>query len=56
MYNSLINLFHCQQRTQDDTIHALQVVHQSQRVHANDSLIHYIPTSDGKPEFFLMGF
>ena len=48
MNNSLINLLHCQQQTQNDTIHALYAIQQSQRDHANDPLI----TFDGKPELY----
>ena len=36
MNNSLINLLHCQQQTQNDTIHALYAIQQSQRDHTND--------------------
>ena len=35
---------------QNDTTHALQVSHQFQCHHANDSLIDDIPTSNGNPE------
>ena len=47
--NSLIDLLHCQQKTQNET---LQVIHQSQRDHANDSLIDDISTFHGKPELY----
>ena len=43
--SSLIDLLQYQQRTQNDK--ALQVIHQSQWAHANDSLIDNIPTRDG---------
>ena len=36
MNNSLINLLHCQQQTQNDTIHALYAIQQSPRDRAND--------------------
>ena len=49
---SLIDLLHCQQKTRDDTIGALQVFHQSQKDHANASLIDNIPKSDGTPELY----
>ena len=51
MKNSLINLLQCLQRTQDDTTHVFQVIHQSQR-HSAKTLINDIPTFDGKPELY----
>ena len=50
MNSLLINLLHCKQKTENYTMHALQVIHQSQRDHVNDSLISDIPTFNGKPE------
>ena len=50
MNNSLVDLFHCQQKVQNDTIHTLQAIQQSQRNNANDSLIDDIPTFYGKAE------
>ena len=44
MNNSLTDLLHCQQKTQDDSAHTLQVIHQSQNDHANYSPINDIPT------------
>ena len=52
MNNLLIVLLHCQLRMQNDTMHALQVIHQSQKDHANDSLTDDIPIFDGKPEVY----
>ena len=45
-------MLHCQQKTQNDSTHALQVIHQSQRDHKNDSLIDNITTLDGQPELY----
>ena len=50
MKNSLVDLLQCQQRTQDNTTYALQVTHQSQREHANNSLINDTPIFNAKPE------
>ena len=50
MSNSSMDLFHCQQRIQNDTTSTFQVIHQAQQDHANDNLIHHIPTFYGKPE------
>ena len=52
MHSSLIDLLHCQQKTQNNTICGLHVIHQSQWDHANDSLIDDIPTFDGKPVLY----
>ena len=52
MNNSLIDLLQHQQRMQNDTTHALQIIHQSQWDHANDSLIDNIPIFDGKWELY----
>ena len=50
MNNSLVNPLHCQQKTQNYMICALQVVsNQRAREHANDSLDNDITTFDGKP-------
>ena len=38
MNKSLINLLNCQQKMQNDTTHALHIIHQSQQHQANDSL------------------
>ena len=50
--NYLVYSLHCQQQTQYDRTCALQVIQQSQRDHANDSLINDIPSFDGKPELY----
>ena len=47
---SLPDLLHCKQQTQTDMTLALQAIEQSQRDHANDSLIDDICTFDVKPE------
>ena len=52
MNSSLIDLLHCQQKTQDDTTCTLQIIHQSQRDHTNDSLFDDIPTFNGKPKAY----
>ena len=52
MNNSLMDLVHCQQQTQNDTIRVLQAIQQSQRDHAYDSLTDDIPSFDGKPELY----
>ena len=52
MNNLLIGLLHCHQRAQNDTSYLLQVIHQSQRDHADDSLINNIPIFDGKLELY----
>ena len=44
MNTLLIDLIQCQQRMQNDTFHALQVIHKSQQDHTNDSLIDDITT------------
>ena len=49
MNNSLVNLLQCQQRMQSDTTYSLQVTHQSQQDHTDDSLLGEFPTFDGKP-------
>ena len=49
--NLLIDLLYCHQKKQNDTMYALQVIHQVQRDHANDSLIDNILTFSGKPKF-----
>ena len=54
MNNSLIYLLQCQQRMKNDTIHTLQVIHQSQGDPVNGSLIHDIPTFDGNPDIFCL--
>ena len=43
MNNSLVDLLHCQWHTQNDTIHMLQAIQQSQRDYPNDSLTNDIP-------------
>ena len=53
MNNLLIDLLHCQKRTQKETTHTWQVIHQSQQDHVNDCLLNDIPTFDGKPELYL---
>ena len=55
MNNSLIDQLHCQQRTQDDTTYALEVIYHCQKDHVNDSLIDVIFTFDWKPEIYLTG-
>ena len=50
--NSLINVLQCQQRRQNDTTCALQVIHQLQWYQGNGSLIDDIPTFDGKPKLY----
>ena len=49
MNNSLVDLLYDQQQTQNDMTHTLQPVQQLQKDHAHDSLIHDIPTFNGKP-------
>ena len=51
MTNSLSHIFHCQ-KTQNDTTHALHVIHPSELDRANDSLIDDIPTFGGKSELY----
>ena len=46
--NSLIYLLRCQQRMENYTTCALEVIHQSQQDYANDSIIDDTPTFDGK--------
>ena len=53
MNNLPIDLLHHHQQKQNDTTCALQVIHQSHRYHANDSLNDTIPTFDGKPVLWL---
>ena len=50
--DSLVDLLHCQQQTQNDTAHALQATQQSQRDHATDLLIDDIQSYDVKPELY----
>ena len=52
MNNLQIGLLQCQQRTWNDTTHALQVIHQYRWDHVNDSLIDDIPSFEGKPELY----
>ena len=52
MNNVLLDLLHHQQKTQNDTTHAMQVIHQSQRDHANGSLFDNIPTFSGMPKLY----
>ena len=47
--NSLTDLLQCQQRMQNDTIHALQAFHQPQEDHTDDSLIDDTSTLNEKP-------
>ena len=53
MHNSLTDLLHFQQRMQNDTAHALYVIHQLQQDHANQSLTNDTSTFDGKLELYL---
>ena len=48
MTDLLIKFLHCQQELQNDTVHVLQVIHQTQPDH--------FPVFDGKPDLFLTGF
>ena len=52
MNNSKIDVLHSQQHTQENTMHALQVIHQSKKDHANDSLTDNIPTFHDKPDLY----
>ena len=53
MNNSLIDLLHCQEKIQNDTMCAFWVIHQCQGGHADDSFTDdftLILTFDSKPE------
>ena len=50
MINSLVDLLHSWQQSQNDMNHALQAIQLSLRGHANDSLIDDILNFNGKPE------
>ena len=50
--NLLLDLLYCQQQAQNDMAYRVQVIHQSQRDHTNDSLIDDTPTCDGEPESY----
>ena len=52
MNNSLVDLLYCQKQIWQDTKCALQAIQQSQKEHANDSLIDDNPTFDGKPTLY----
>ena len=52
MNKSLVDLFHCQQQTLNETTHVLQAIQQSQKDRTNNSLINDIQTFDGKPELY----
>ena len=56
MNNSLIIPLQCQQRTQNDTTHALKVIHQSQLDHVKGSLIDDILAFEGNLKYSLIGF
>ena len=49
---SVTNLLHYQQKVQNDTIHALQVIHQSHRDHTNDYFTEDISTFYAKPDIY----
>ena len=52
MDNSFIDPLHCQKKMKIDNTHALQIIHKSQREHANDSSVNDILSFDAKLELY----